>query len=351
MPFLGANRTALIAGWGPQGPDYKASITFPMVMALETTGEMPKYSVQRSSSQTGISNTNYFDGWTAATIDKTDQASWNRYAMTSIYTVRVPSGWFEEIWPSGGSNSFQSNEWREDSSSTTFSDSWSIGQDSSGIVVFSYSGSGVFVDTKIFGDPGTVTAATLEDRWISIICTRGARTGFSNYNSNQGTDTYGARVYIRDAVTNELLYARDMTTFSGWSTNPPDITTYAGTITASDHNSTTTLDWRCDQWGLAGGGYTGNIDFAQIWLAPGAQVDPATNSDWVSNGIPTTISGKTAWIHGTFTDVTSTGAVSGFTYISTSPSNYASQADDKILLAGGNGAAQLPFTNTVYPGS
>jgi hypothetical protein len=351
MPFLGANRTALIAGWGPQGPDYRASVTFPMVMDLDATGVMPKYSVQRDSADSAITNTNFFDGWPAATIDNAGKASWNRYSMTSIYTLRFPTDWFSDIWPTGGSNTCQSNDWREDSASSTFSDAWSIGQDSSGIVTFSYSGSGVFTNTNISGSPGTVTAASLEDRWLSIIFVRGPRTSFSNYDAAQGTDTYGCRVYIRDAETGELLYARDMGSFSGWSTDPPNITTYSGTITASDNNSTTTLDWRCDQWSVgSSGSYTGSVDHAQVWLAPGVLVDPATNSEWISNGISSTIAGQTAWIHGTFTEVSSTGAF-GFTYISTSGTDLASQANDYILVAGGGGAAQFPFTNTIYPGS
>jgi hypothetical protein len=353
MPFLGANRTALTAGWGPQGPDYRSSVTFPMVMVLNATGVMPKYSVQRDSNDSGISNTNFFDGWTAATIDNTDKASWNRYAMTSIYTLRFPTGWFDGIWSGefGGSNSFQSNDWRENSASSTFSDGWSIGQDGDGIVTFSYGGSGAFTNTNISGSPGTVTAASLEDRWLSMIFVRGPRTSFSNYNASQGTDTYGCRVYVRDAETGELLYARDMGSFSGWSTNPPDITTYSGTITASDHNSTTTLDWRCDQWSVgSSGSYTGNVDHAQIWLAPGVLIDPATTSDWVSNGIPSTIAGKTAWIHATFSSIQYTNEF-GYTYVSTSATDLASQATDKIIVAGGGGNAQLPFTNTIYPGS
>lgn len=351
MPFLGANRTALIAGWGPQGPDYQSTITFGMVMDLDPSGVMPKYSVQRDQNDSQITNTNFFDGWTAATIDNSGKASWNRYSMTSIYTLRFPPDWFADIWPSGGSNTFQSNDWREDSASSTYSDNWGIGQTSDGIVTFDFSGSGVFTSTNISGSYGSVTAASLEDRWLSMIFVRGPRTSFSNYDSNAGSDTYGCRVYIRDAVTGELLYARDMTTFSGWSTDPPDITTYAGTITASDYNSTTTLDWRCDQWNVgSSGSYTGNVDHAQIWLAPGVLVDPATNSDWVSNGIPSTIDGKTAWIHGTFSDIQYTDQF-GFTYISTSPTDLASQANDRILVAGGGGAAQFPFTNTIYPGS
>jgi hypothetical protein len=349
MPFLGANRTALIAGWGPQGPDYESTITFPMVMDLDPTGVMPKYSVQRDEDTFAISNQNFVGTWAAGEVDTSDRTNWEQYSSTSIYTLRWPTGFLAD----SVGNTLENTVWREVGDFITFSESWGIGL-TDGYVVFSYNSEGVFVDTKISGDPGTVLAATLEGRWISIILSRGTRSNFSNYNSDQGTDTYGCRVYVRDAVTGELLFARDMTSFNGtstWLDDLPDFVTYADVITSGESDGQLTLNWRVD--GLATFfDYSGVIDLAQCWWAPGSFIDPAVNSNWVGNGIPTEIGGYTAWIHGTFQDVYSTDVpeVTGFTHVSCSPTGLVTQPDDIILTAGNENTQQYAFTNTIYPG-
>jgi hypothetical protein len=349
MPFLGANRTALIAGWGPQGPDYKASITFPMVMAIDETNTMPKYSVQRDANTFAISNQNFVDTWDAGEVNTSDRTNWDRYSSTSIYTLRFPSGWIADQVGNG----LENTTWREVGDFITFSEQWSIGLNS-GYVVFSYSGEGVFVDTKYAGDPGTVSAATLENRWISIIFTRGAVADFANYESIQQGNTYGGRVYVRDAITGELLFSRDIGSFtnSTWSTDLPDFVTYNDVITSGDSSGQTTLNWRID--GLNNlYDYTGVIDLAQCWWAPGSFIDPAVNDNWIGNGIPTEIGGYTAWIHATISDVYSTGTpeTTGYTHVSCSDTGLVTQPDDIILTAGNENTQQYGFTNTIYPGS
>lgn len=349
MPLLGANRTALIAGWGPQGPNYKTSVTFPMSMSMTATNKVPTYSVQRDANTFAISNQNFVNTWTAGEVNTSNRTNWNRYSSTSIYTLRFPSGWIADQVGGGMENTV----WRAVGEFITFSETWSIGLDS-GNVYFSYSGEGVFTDTKISGNPGTVTAATLENRWISIIFVRGPRTSFSNYNASQGTDTYGCRVYVRDAITGELLFARDMGSFTNttWVNDLPDFVTYNNTITSGQTDGQTTLNWRID--GLNNlYDYTGDIDVAQCWWAPGALVDPAVNDNWVGNNLSTVIGGYTAWIHATFANVYSTGTpeVTGYTHISCSPAGLVTQPNDKIITAGNADTQQYGFTNTVYPGS
>jgi hypothetical protein len=349
MPFLGANRTALIAGWGPQGPNYTASATFPMSMALSATGVVPSYSVQRDQDTFSISNQNFVNTWDAGEVDTSDRTNWNRYASTSIYTLRFPSGFLADALGGGLENTV----WREVGDFISFSETWSISLDS-GNVVFSYNSEGVFQDTKYSGNPGTVTAATIENRWISIILVRGLRSSFSNYNAAQGTDTYGGRVYVRDAVTGELLFARDIGSFTGstWSTELPDFVTYSDVITSGQSDGQTTLNWRID--GLNNlYDYAGVVDCAQCWWAPGALVDPAVNSNWVGNAIPTEIDGYTAWIHATFQDVYSTDVpeTTGYTHISCSATGLVTQPDDIIITAGNEDTQQYGFSNTIYPGS
>jgi hypothetical protein len=349
MPFLGANRTALIAGWGPQGPDYFNTETFEMNMDLNASGVVPTFSVQRDANTFAISNQNFVATWTAGEVNTSNRTNWDRYSSTSIYTMRFPSGWIADQVGGGMENTV----WRAVGEFITFSEQWSIALDS-GYVYFEYSGEGVFENTKYSGDPGTVTAATLENRWISIIFVRGPRTDFSNYNANQGTNTYGGRVYIRDALTGELLFARDIGSFtnSTWSTDLPDFVTYGNVITSGQTSGQTTLNWRID--GLNNlYDYAGDIDIAQCWWAPGSFIDPATNSNWIGNSIPTEIDGYTAWIHATFGNVYSTGTpeVTGYTHISCSPTNLVTQSGNIIITAGNADTQQYAFTNTIYPGS
>jgi hypothetical protein len=350
MPFLGANRTALIAGWGPQGPNYFNTETFAMNMDFTATGVVPTYSVQRDENTFAISNQNFVDTWDAGEVNTSNRTNWNQYSSTSIYTLRLPTGFFDSL----SGNGIENQVWREVGDFITFSEQWSFGVTSATYLTISYSSEGVFTDTNISGDPGTVTKASLENRWISMIFTRGPRTSFSNYNASQGTDTYGCRVYIRDAITGELLFARDMGSFtnSTWVADLPDFVTYGSTITSGQTDGQTTLNWRID--GLNNlYDYTGEIDVAQCWWAPGALVDPAVNSNWIGNSIPTEIGGYTAWIHATFTNVYSTGTpeVTGYTHISCSPTNLVTQPGNVIITAGNADTQQYGFTNTVYPGS
>jgi len=351
MPFLGANRTALIAGWGPQGPDYKSKITFPMVMGLEPTGVMPKYSAQEDRFDSGFTNNNFFDAYTAPTIDTTDRASWDPDQWTEIWCVRFPTGFFAARGGEFGNEGVQisSNLWYAGGSDTEWSNTWFMkntgSEDPEGARIrFEHNEPGVFTQTNVGGDYGTVLAASLEGIWLSICMSRAPYADFQNYNPaaiNEG-DLFGCRVYIRNAVTGALLYNYDMPTFDP-SQAPPDITSYS-TLTVGDSNPSGN-DWRYDGWNFGGdGGFTGVIDHAQTWISYGGFVDPATTDVWVGNGIPTTINGVTAWIHATYTDI----FVSSQTFISTSPTNLASQANDKIFRM----AAPFDgYTNTIYPGS
>jgi hypothetical protein len=351
MPFLGANRTALIAGWGPQGPDYFNSETFAMNMDLDATGVVPTYSVQRNEDTFAISNQNFVNTWDAGEVDTSDRTNWDIRASTSIYTLRFPTGFFA----ADAGNGLENTVWRKVGEFISFSETWGVDIVTGGYIVFSYNSEGVFVSTNLSSNPGTVLATSLEDRWISIILSRGPRTSFSNYDSNAGTDTYGCRVYVRDAITGELLFARDMTSFNGttnWLDDMPDFVTYSDVITSGESSGQTTLNWRID--GLSSFfDYTGDIDCAQCWWAPGSFIDPAVNSNWIGNSIPTEIAGYTAWIHATFQDVYSTGTpeVTGFTHISCSPTGLVTQPDDIIITAGNEDTQQYAFTNTIYPGS
>lgn len=350
MPFLGANRTALIAAFGPQGPDFFNSVTFPMTMALLTQGEVPSFSVQRNDAKFAITNTNFSGAFVAGEVNTADRTGWERYASTSIYTLRLPTDWFADH--TGGN--WHETTWRVIDDTITFNENHKSSLNN-GFVVFDYSGEGVFVDTKNAGDPGTVLPATLENRWISIIFARGERTSFLNYTNAQNEGTYAVRVHIRDAVTGELLFARDSGSFNGtqeWLDDLPDFVTYNDVITSGESNNQDTLNWRADGMNL-GTDYTGNVDVAQCWWAPGSFIDPAVNVNWVSNAIPTEIEGYTAWIHGTFQTVASTGVpeVTGFTHISCSSDGLVTQPDDVILTAGNENTAQYAFTNTVYPGA
>lgn len=349
MP-IGAARTAQYSNFWNQGPNYFNSETFSMTMDINKAfAAFPAYTFQCSNTDNAY-YTNIDYAWTAGTVDTTNKSSWNTGRWMDQWTWRIPNQWFTTFFGSANSKELWKHEWGF-GTSDFFQAYVAFGRDSGGNYYWRYTESGIFLNDKIIYKYGTttpVTASDLQDRWITVVGSRMARTDFASY-TGSGTDASGYRIMIADCLTGEIIAKTDMDSFTNTNTLPA-VTSYT-TIYSGKQSRGTDPSWRYDAIGGATT-WTGtsNWDIAGPWTVWGAAYDPLNEILWIGNGQAITQKGITPWIYidGRTAPISSGGT--GDTTVDNATGALVSQGDGKVMTAGRSGG-QYAFSNTIYPGS
>lgn len=349
MP-IGAARTAQLSNFWNQGPNYFNTNTFALNMNISKSfAAFPAYTFQCSNTDNAY-YTNIDYAWTAGTVDTTNKSSWNQHRWMDQWTWRIPNQWFTTKFASAASYTLWEHSWTFNTSSS-YTVIVKLGKDSGGNYYWNYDESGIFLADQIIYKYGTttpITASDLQDRWITVVGSRMARTDFASY-TGSGTDTYGYRIMIADCITGEIIAKTDFESFNEVDTLP-DINNYS-TIYSGKQSPGADPSWRYDAIGGAVS-WTGtsNWDIAGPWTVWGAAYDPLDSILWIGNGQALTQSSVTPWIYidGRTAPISSGG--SGDTTVDNATGALVSQGDGKVMTAGRSGG-QYAFSNTVYPGS
>ena len=249
MPFLGANRTALLAGWSGGDPTFTARPNFTVVTGGQSPG-YPYLGTSSAFSDTLINNTGWSYSGTSA------PSGWGSFLAVNVYlpdisdTIRI-----SQLRTISSTNNFP---WELDvtsTSSTTFD------------INLGYGGPTMSIRAGL-------TKSTYTNRWLTVVASLyNTSANYATWTGGTNTDTYPfyGRVVVVDNATNTILTQGDNSagsSASGYANILNGTNNWVPTQSGSDYG----LEWQFGEQGNTG---VAGIGMANPWFAFGGTLDPA----------------------------------------------------------------------------
>lgn len=249
MPFLGANRTALLAGWSGGEPTFTARPSF--VTAFQ--GQSPGYPYLGTSgafSNTLVNNTGWSYSGTSAPSGYGYFLAFNVYLPDISDTIRL-----SQLRTTSSTISYPWELSFASVTSTTFDINLGYGGPTMGI-------------------KNGLTKSAYTNRWLTVVASLyNTSANYATWTGGSNSDTYPfyGRVIVFDNTTNTILTQGDASagsTDSGFANMLDGTNTWAPSQSGSDYG----LEWLFGQQGATG---IAGLGFANPWFAFGGTLDPA----------------------------------------------------------------------------